>query len=186
MTARNRRRSRASSRETPAWLWMLFGLSIGLVVAVAVYVSDRRGGDAPLGVTVQATPTPRTRAEPVPDNTTAHPGARFDFYEILPKFEVVIPEVETEATPDRVATAVGDPGTYVLQAGSFRAAADAERMKATLALLGLESRIQRVTIDTDDYHRVRIGPTGDLDELNEARRRLWDAQIEVLLIKVPD
>ena len=41
-------------------------------------------------------------------------------------------------------------------------------------------------IDTDDYHRVRIGPTGDLDELNEARRRLWDAQIEVLLIKVPD
>ena len=187
MTARNRRRSRASSGQTPAWLWMLFGLSIGLVVAAAVYVSDRRGGEAPLGVTVQATPTPQTPAEPAPDNTTAaHPGARFDFYEILPRFEVVIPEVETQATPDRVATAVGDPGTYVLQAGSFRAAADAERMKATLALLGLESRIQRVTIDTDDYHRVRIGPTGDLEELNEARRRLWDAQIEVLLIKVPD
>jgi len=59
-------------------------------------------------------------------------------------------------------------------------------MKATLALLGVESRIQKVTIDADDFHRVRVGPMSDLDELNGVRRRLWDARIEVLLIKVPD
>ena len=50
----------------------------------------------------------------------------------------------------------------------------------------IQSRIQRVTIDADDFHRVRIGPLSDLDELNSVRRRLWDAQVEVLLIKVPD
>jgi hypothetical protein len=33
---------------------------------------------------------------------------------------------------------------------------------------------------------VRIGPTDDLDDLNTIRRRLWDAEIEVMLIKVPD
>jgi hypothetical protein len=33
---------------------------------------------------------------------------------------------------------------------------------------------------------VRIGPTGDLAELNTIRRRLWNAEIEVLLIKTPD
>jgi cell division protein FtsN len=59
-------------------------------------------------------------------------------------------------------------------------------MRANLALLGVESRLQRVSIDDDVYHRVRIGPTSDLDELNGVRRRLWDAEIDVLLIKVPD
>ncbi len=57
---------------------------------------------------------------------------------------------------------------------------------ANLALLGVESRLQRVSVDDDVYHRVRIGPTSDLDELNAVRRQLWDAEIEVMLIKVPD
>ena len=116
---------------------------------------------------------------------------RFDFYEILPRFEVVLPQTEREARPDvpadaETAAALEYPGSYVLQAGSFRAEADAEQRRASLALLGIESRIQRVTIDADDYHRVRIGPTNDLDSLNGIRSRLWDAEIEVLLIKLSD
>jgi cell division protein FtsN len=105
---------------------------------------------------------------------------------MLPQFEVVIPEVDATASPDVQATAVETPGSYVLQAGSFRELADADRRQASLALLGIESRIQRVAIDDDTYHRVRVGPTEDLDELNQIRRRLWDAEIDVLLIRVPD
>ena len=188
MAARKNRAPKASSPEAPGWVWMLFGLCLGLVVAAAVYVSDRRGRDLPVAATPAQDVPPESRVEPAPEVATAppHPATRFDFYEILPKFEVVIPEVESQATPDRVATSVGDPGSYVLQAGSFGESADAERMKATLALLGVESRIQKVTIDADDFHRVRVGPMSDLDELNGVRRRLWDARIEVLLIKVPD
>lgn len=169
-------------------MWMLFGLSLGLVVAAAVYVSDRGGGVETAAPTpAQQTAESRGREEPPPEITVApHPATRFDFYEILPKFEVVIPEVESQARPDRVASSVGDPGSYVLQAGSFRAFDDAERMKANLALLGIESRIQKVTIDESDFHRVRVGPLTDLEELNSVRRRLWDAEVEVLLIKVPD
>jgi cell division protein FtsN len=171
---------------------MLFGLSLGLVVAAAVYVSGRNGGSPPIEQhTAAVNPaSPETQAvERVATDAVAvepHPVTRFDFYEMLPKFEVVIPEVENNARPDRRATAVAEPGNYVLQAGSFREVADADRMQATLALLGIESRIQRVAIDDDLYHRVRIGPTGDLAELNTIRRRLWDAQIEALLIKVPN
>ncbi len=180
--------SKASSAGAPGWVWMLFGLSLGLVVAAAVYVSDRRGQVAAFPTPpVQASP-PQSRIEPAPEaaQTPPHPATRFDFYDVLPKFEVVIPEVEFEARPDRVATSVGEPGSYVLQAGSFGEYSDAERMKANLALLGIESRIQKVTIETDDFHRVRVGPMSDLDELNGVRRRLWDAEIEVLLIKVPN
>ena len=185
MAARQKRHSEATPSEAPGWVWMLFGLSLGLVVAAAVYVSDRRG-NVQTAAPAQSAQQQRSE-EPAPEiPATPHPATRFDFYEILPKFEVVIPEVESQARPDRVATSVGSPGSYVLQAGSFRTSGDAERMRANLALLGIESRLQKVTIDANDFHRVRIGPMSDLDELNGVRRRLWDAEIEVLLIKVPD
>jgi len=174
---------------------MLFGLSLGLVVAAAIYLGDRR---APLPTVSRGEPAePPAPAEPVVDAQSdpeplpvaqeePHPSARFDFYDMLPQFEVVIPEVDTAAIPDARATAVEEPGSYVLQAGSFRALADADRMQANLALLGIESRVQRVAIDDDIYHRVRVGPTEDLENLNQIRRRLWDAEIEVLLIRVPN
>jgi cell division protein FtsN len=82
--------------------------------------------------------------------------------------------------------AVEEPGSYVLQVGSFTSLGDADRMQANLALIGIESRIQRVTIDDDVYHRVRIGPIGNLEQLNQTRRRLREAKIEWLLMKVAD
>lgn len=171
---------------------MLFGLGLGLTVAVLVYLDGQPSGVSPVAVTVTAPPGAATApvpTAPATSDTGDSEGMQFEFYDILPRFEVVLPETELEARPDVPDTtepALEDPGRYVLQAGSFRAEADAERMRASLALLGIESRIQRVTIDTDDYHRVRIGPTNDLDSLNGIRTRLWNAEIEVLLIKLPD
>lgn len=162
---------------------MLFGLSLGLVVAAAVYFSDRR---VPAGVS-EPTPQPAaTSARVAPEPEPPHPATRFDFYEILPKFEVVIPERDSRVRADTEPVAVAEPGRYVLQTGSFIELTDADRMQANLALLGIESRIQRVTIDDDVFHRVRIGPVSDLDQLNGIRRRLRDAEIEALLIEVPD
>ena len=172
---------------------MLVGLGMGLTVAVLVYLDGQQAAGPPVAVTVTAPPAAEAPAPTAPAPATAESGdsdsVQFDFYDILPRFEVVLPETESEARPDVPDTAepmLEDPGRYVLQAGSFRAESDAEGRRATLALLGIQSTIQRVTIDTDEYHRVRIGPTNDLDSLNGIRTRLWDAEIEVLLIKLPD
>ena len=68
-----------------------------------------------------------------------------------------------------------------------RAAPDfAQHDRELLGLHGIESQIQRVTIDDKTYHRVRIGPTSDLDELNMLRSRLRSAQIDVLRIRLGD
>lgn len=169
---------------------MLFGLSLGLLVAAVVYLDGRRTDESPVAVILSAPPAAGATAPATPSPRSAETDAgsapRFEFYDMLPKFEVVLPETEQEARPDHTETVLEEPGRYVLQAGSFSAEADAERMRANLALLGIQSRIQNVTIDTDEYHRVRIGPTNDLDALNGIRARLWDAEIEVLLIKLPN
>lgn len=165
---------------------MLFGLGLGLAVALVVYV--RGPGQVPRSGPSSA-PRPEARtAEPPAARArtlTPTPESRFDFYEMLPKFEVVLPEVESDPRPDNVPAAVEDPGSYVVQVGSFTAREDADRMQASLALLGIESHIQRVTIDDAVFHRVRIGPLNELTELNRVRRQLRDARIESLLLRVP-
>lgn len=176
---------------------MIFGLAIGLSVAFAIYMKDRRE-TMPLQSVAQqpasmSGPMERepvaTNPEPVADATAAaeeKAEPRFSFYNMLPSFEVVIPEEESDVSRDREVEAIQEPGTYVLQAGSFAALADADRRRAELALLGLESRIQRVSIDDKTFHRVRIGPVSNLDELNLIRNQLRQAKIDVLRIRLAE
>ena len=163
---------------------MLFGLAVGLSVAVLVYFGDRRP-DSRQPKSATAAPS-STRAELEERKSTKEETSRFTFYDMLPKFEVVIPEKESDARPDNRTEAIAKPGSYVLQAGSFHNYADADRRRATLALQGIESRIQRVTIDHDTWHRVRIGPYSDLSEINRLRGQLRDAQIEVMVIRLSE
>jgi len=84
------------------------------------------------------------------------------------------------------AAAVGRAGSYVLQVGSYRKFEEADRVRAQLALQGIESKVQRVSVDNDTWHRVRVGPITDLPELNRVRSRLKEAEMDVLVIRVGD
>jgi len=135
-------------------------------------------------------PEPR-RADPSAPHDAADAAAtaapeRYDFYEMLPNFEVVVPEKEREVQRDVPASRVDRPGVYVLQAGSYRNESDAERVRAQLALQGVEAKVQRVAVDNDVWHRVRIGPVNNLDEVNRLRKRLQAAEIDALVIRVGD
>jgi cell division protein FtsN len=170
---------------------MLFGLAIGLSVAFAVYVKSNEPAtaaktDTPQPASLQSAlddndeiPAP-TPAKEKPENK------RFTFYDILPNFEVITPEATPEVEADVAAKAIEEPGVYVLQAGSFSTNKDADRRRAELALHGIESHIQRVKVNDQNYHRVYIGPTDDLDELNMLRSRLRTAKIDVFRIRLSD
>jgi cell division protein FtsN len=196
MARRNRKPK--TTESAPGWVWMLFGLAIGLVVAAGVYFrrapapAERSASAERAPAAAEHTARRGTPARGAPATGEAQKGdaakssdQRFDFYDILPQYEVVLPEVETAAGPSARAKPVDEPGSYVLQAGSFSNAADADKLQAGLALLGIESRVQRVTVDDDVYHRVRIGPITDLDKLNRIRRQLHDAHVNAMLMKVP-
>jgi len=140
------------------------------------------------------------------------PKPRFDFYTLLPEMEVVIPEQEiTEALKQPPATAAAPvkeaskpvptaspvpkaapaktvkpaSGTYYLQVGSFRNGVQAERFKAELAMQGMQTSIQTVTINNKDtFHRVRVGPFHDFDTLDKVRQSLKKKGIDSTPIKV--
>ena len=194
MAKRKRRRSSKSrsSQQFPGWLWMLFGLSLGLSVAFAIYVKDDPATGSAVQVAQQkpaSTPGPLDDNGETPDAVVSAPSAkdsRFTFYTLLPDFELIVPEKQAEVEADVEPAAIVEPGVYVLQAGSFSTNQDADRRRAELALQGIESHIQRVKINDRNYHRVYIGPTEDLDELNMLRSRLRAAKIDVFRIRISD
>ena len=143
---------------------------------MAVYLLDR-----PAGEPEAEPPAPASTRE---TEAPVQPETRYDFYEMLPNFEVVVPERDREVKRDAPAAEVEKAGAYVLQVGSFKAFAEADRVRAQLALQGIESRVQRVSVDSDTWHRVRIGPISDLRELNRVRNRLREAEMDVLVIRV--
>ncbi len=164
---------------------MMFGLTIGLAVAFAIYINDRTPG-IPVRPVAEQPSNVDDNDEQASNQPEAPPATRFDFYSMLPKFEVIIPEQEPDVQLETGPQAVVEPGVYILQAGSFREYKDADRRRATLAMQGIVSKIQRVTIDDKTYHRVRIGPIDDLNELNVLRSRLREAHIDVLRIRLGD
>jgi cell division protein FtsN len=160
------------------------GLALGLTVAVGVYLFDRR----PAARLAAETTAPMTRDEgttpPEPAPASQDEETQFEFYEMLPKFEVVIPGQDAAVPAGPGSGPVDKPGAYILQAGSFRKHADADRVRALIAMQGVESKIQKVTIDRDTWHRVRVGPITNLKQLEDTRSKLRNARIDALVIKV--
>jgi cell division protein FtsN len=181
VVARDYKRSRGRREGFSGWVGLLVGLALGLAVGFAMYWFDPRGA-VPAEPTGKASPgaepasAREAAADPEPD--------QYEFYDLLPNFEVVIPESEVVVrdAPEAAAKA----GAYVLQAGSYRKFEDADRVRAQLALQGIESNVQRVAIDNDIWHRVRIGPISDATELERVRSRLKEAEVDFLVVRVGD
>jgi cell division protein FtsN len=174
------------------WVGALAGLGVGLAVAAGIYIKDHRP-DTPSQIAKTDKKKPHASEAPPdadgggPDAGGADDSSRsYDFYQSLPKFEVVVPEKEKDVRPDLRAVPETRRGTYVLQAGSYKNFADADRVRAKLALQGIESKVQKVSVDNDTWLRIRIGPISNLDQLNRMRTILRKADVDVLVIRVGD
>jgi cell division protein FtsN len=183
---------RNKKRSLELWKMREFGMGalVGIILAgsATVYVMNNRQRDPAREKAEAPRPDPHRKAPTDPEAaTTATTGEKYDFYEMLPNFEVVVPEKDKEVKRDMPATAkVERPGVYVLQAGSYRNEADADRVRAQLSMQGIDAKVQRVAVDSDVWHRVRIGPITKLEDLNKLRKQLQAADVDALVIRVGD
>jgi cell division protein FtsN len=191
---KNAGKKKPKRQPVPGWLWMLTGLSIGLLVALLVYLAQQPPGDR--GATTQArviAPARHAKTPPAKPaavkpagkhSATAHNGVRYEFYTLLPESEVVIPDQELADHSKGAKSKTKPPGTYMLQAGSFRNPKEAKTRKGELALLGIVANIQNVTIGGDTWYRVRVGPFATFGEINRVRNRLQDNNINAIPVKI--
>ena len=97
---------------------------------------------------------------------------RFEFYKVLTdKESPAAAQGKAADKPTESKPAVKE--VYYLQAGSFANPDDAEKLKAKLAMLGMEATVQTATIpDKGVWHRVRVAPYKGADEMGKARASL--------------
>jgi cell division protein FtsN len=174
-----RARKKPKKKPLPGWLWLLTGLLLGGFITGLVWLqgqSDEHGAEwagSPPERPPQGTPQEPTRNADVPP-----PKPRFDFYNMLPEMEVAVPVEPVEERPlpeppkPKAETAAVSSGV-LLQIGSFRSSADADRMRAQLALIGIEARVSSARIGPQDTrYRVRSGPYSSKSAAADDQQRL--------------
>lgn len=186
----------------PGWAWLLLGLALGAAGAALFYISQNQPSPlAALPRQAQQLPTPTAPA--VPDKTapaTQPPAVpvplenRYEFYELLKKGEVILPESDKGKAPSTPIAPVPLPdtppadapsGRFILQVGSYRSFEDADRVKASLALLGMDARIEKAALKTGEtWYRVRVGPLTDARQMEALRAQMKANGINALLIRV--
>ena len=168
-------------------LGVFIGLVLGLCIAVGVawYMNK-----TPIPFLTRDKPPEKTVAEPgktvvKPDEKTTQQveKPRFEFYKILPGAEEPVTEQEIK----QAAKAGASAGNYLLQVGAFQNPADADNLKARLALIGMEAGVEPIDLpDKGTWYRVRIGPYSKLDDINHVRESLAQNGIEATLVKIKD
>ncbi len=177
---------------------VFIGVVLGLAIAAGIAFYIMRSG-SPYQA---ANATKESREVNAPRSAKGEATKpRFDFYKILPGGED--PKVQTrtaermdKSTVERATgsdTRASTPSApeqkkpadqFWLQAGSFSDAADAEGLKARLALAGWEAAVQEATVpDKGVRYRVRLGPFDNTDELNRMKGELSRRGFDVAVIK---
>jgi cell division protein FtsN len=163
-----------------------------------------------LGASLQmaAQPPAVAKAEESPKHAGV-PKPQFQFYSLLPEREVMVSEDEVDrrskasssvpsprppaappgapvAAAETPAAAPAQPADEVLmlQVAAFKAKADAENLKAQLALKGLQAGIESANIKGESYHRVRLGPYRSIDQLQSVRTRLKSGGFDSVVVRL--
>jgi len=186
---KNRRKSSSKSKPARGWLWFLAGLLIGIAGTLFAEFQEYFSAEGVVQAVREATSSNDSVAgvkvrKKESEEKSKRP--RFEFYTMLPEMEVAVPENELTAnTTTAIRQAESKDVTYVLQAGSFRDPAQADRLKAELTLMDMPVKIQTVSIEGGSkWHRVRVGPFTNLQALNAARAELQGNGLKVMVLKV--
>ncbi|PHS27138.1 MAG: sporulation protein [Methylophaga sp.] len=178
MAATKNSRNKTTEKTIP-WGPMFLSFAVGAFAMFLLHLKDNVPAEQPVAVVKED------------KKANKHVEPTFDFYTLLPEMEVVVKTPKQAPTPKPIVTSPPQttPETtvkisYMLQVGSFRKAADADRYRARLALLGIESKVQTVTIDNKDtWHRVQVGPIIGRDNADQLQKQLKQNDIESLLMR---
>ncbi len=172
------------SSRIPGWIWITTPTLAIAFVGFLFYLSTLPAGDELDAVKGDAREAfeaglDRAKKEVITNTTT---DDVYQFYKLLEQQKVEVPEVkEYRSTPKDAEISY----EYLLQAGSFQAAEDAEAMRANLLLLGLTTYQKSAEIKGKQWYRVFVGPFTNRSKMNKAHDVLVSHNISPILTKKP-
>ena len=176
----------------PASALLGTGFIAGIICSVLVYstiISKHPEREAKLAESKAAA----AKEQAQKDRKEVTSNTKFDFFTVLPEREVIVTEERRPAPKTTAAIKAADKPPveqidisgerYILQAGSFRQGADADRRRAQILLLGLDAKVESVEANGDRWHRVYVGPFQSHNTLSDARSKLINESIDTLVIR---
>ncbi len=181
---RRGQKRKKGAANTKAVVWLVAGLAIGLGLGLAGWFLAEHPASTPAKKPAAAVAAKKTDPPPEPVDKKDEDPWHFDFYQLLPKMEVVVSDEELAAAQSEL-TKEKRHGPYILQVGSFRRYSDADSLKARLALLGIQAGIESIVVDNGNaWNRVRVGPFADMKHLKPVRRQLEHEQIAFIMLEL--
>jgi cell division protein FtsN len=190
----NSRSRRPKKAPNMIWRWLLVAVLIASFVFFLNMISKmvpeligNKTETANQPTTEKAKPEPsgktQTTAEPEKKATasTEIEEPRYDFYTILPQAEVVVPDYEIKSRVREELVGKSKAVKYIMQAGSFRDANEANQHKAKLALLGIEARVEKAKVGNVIWHRIKIGPYDNSSSVSTIKDLLQKNGIGVIV-----
>jgi cell division protein FtsN len=168
------RNANGKNCRKPFWGGILLGLLLGL--GLSLLVALMVGKNNPFVENNDQAPPLPVVPPSATDNQQSQPetAPNYDFYKSLPPVSASAPA--SQAPPPAANSAAAAP--LWLQAGAFQNPAEADVLRARLALLGVEAQIETASLpDKGAIYRVRIGPFNSQTELDAVRKRLTDNAI---------
>lgn len=180
----SRNRAPAARKGAPGWLWLVLGLVMGGFVAFLWHLWELRKDTAPKpATTASASATPAAPGQaPAATGKPAGDEQRFEFYTLLPNQEVMPGSKPAPAQPEAKPEDTGP--SILLQAGSFKSEAEADKRRAAILLLGMPVKVVKVPARPGEaWYRVVVGPFKGKEAANSARASLKGSGVETLVIK---
>lgn len=196
-----------SNQRGGTLIGLAFGLVVGVLISFGVVWYLNKTPLPFVDKVLKSEPKPQENGQKAPVALPGKPGdkpiekpaeRKFEFYDILEGKKPATPGAAAESAP-AAAPAVpttsapvtpapqSDSSRLFLQVGAFQKMADAEKMKAKLAMLGYEAGVQEVDVaDKGIMHRVRVGPFSNTDEMNQSRGQLSQNGIPATVVRVKD
>lgn len=170
-------------RRGSGLLWFIAGGVIAVILVVAFPGIKRALHHAESSTLQHAKSLGKKLSKARPGTAATSSGPHFDFYQLLKHPTQILTSGESRevATPPSTQP-VAQAGSYILQVASFRDAKAAEALKAQLALWGIQANVQAVDVQSETWHRVRIGPLSDLSKINDLRDKLARHKLHAIVI----
>lgn len=165
------------------WQWLLIIFLIVGFVFFLVNLTDKNRQNKQQKLTIEHKKATNPKSSYKQKNKKlAEPY--FDFYTILPETEVIIPEYEINTRNREEQFGKPNVKKYLLQAGSFKEPAEADKLRAILALIGIESKIEQAKVGNTVWNRVKIGPYSRSSDVFSIRNRLRKNNIDAIVVEI--
>ena len=163
----------SEAKNSSPWVWISLVLIIGLFVAFILFLDQNivKSG---------------RQENQVVESTGVNTKPVFDFYTVLPNRTMDIPEpADSQPNVPNVSNKKkSSADRFVVQAGSFQKRQDADRRKAELAFLGLQSSIKQALVKGSTYYRVEMGPLSE-SQYSKIQKNLIANNIDFFAKNIP-